>query len=275
MACEFFFDWLEARSGEAPSPAEQEALHRHLDGCASCRALAETLNSAPAADGAALVAGILRRTTGSACASARERLCAFVDGELGGVDDALVGTHVDACVDCEGLARALALLAVELPLLASADPGPSFVEGVLARTTRRPRPEPLGGRISRWMRPLLARPRIAVEGAFVATAMLVLPIVTPGSPFGFLPQKALGLAKEAVPAQRIAAGRVRGMIDEVEMRIDAADPAVAMSALRDGGRRTWDALQHKLGTFTQRAASEQAGHGNEASRDPKDAQENR
>jgi hypothetical protein len=82
------------------------------------------------------------------------------------------------------------------------------------------------------------------------------------------------LAQESVPAQRLAAGRVRGAIDDLELRIDAVEPAVALQALRGGSQRAWTVVQRTFGTFPESAASEQSGHGTGADkRDPHDAQE--
>jgi len=74
------------------------------------------------------------------------------------------------------LARVLSAMREELPRLADSASDPDFVDAVLSRTTLRPRRAPLGGSWASTMRRLLDRPRIALEGAFVASVMLVLPL---------------------------------------------------------------------------------------------------
>jgi hypothetical protein len=108
--------------------------------------------------------------------------------------DAALGTHHQSCGDCrawfrtyvEGLADSdraasvgdmvvsLAWIAKRLPELAEVDPGPFFTVRVLAATSRRPARTRLAERWSRTWAALIARPRFAIEAAYVLTLVLVL-----------------------------------------------------------------------------------------------------
>lgn len=140
-----------------------------------------------------LTRSILEATTGPTCASARERLCDWVDGRLEGVDEGLVALHAGSCPECAGLAAALRSMERDLPGLASRDPGPGFTEAVLAATEAL-RTIPLVARIGAAVQAMLQRPRFALEGAFIGSFILVLVFGTPGSPLAGVPQQALALA---------------------------------------------------------------------------------
>ena len=87
-----------------------------------------------------LAAAVVAKTSGSgrACESARERLCAFVDGELQAFDRELVEGHLSRCAACSALAAALADQAQVLPTFTALAPRHGFVGEVLAATSRRP-----------------------------------------------------------------------------------------------------------------------------------------
>ena len=156
------------------APADHEAVVLHLEVCASCHALFSALL---ASTDPGLTDAILERTSGGACRSARSRLCDRIDGVLAPFDAELVDGHVRHCADCGALERVLVRLQADLPRLAAVDPGPGFTEAILARTSRRPRRVPLNERWAAAVSRLLERPRIALEGAFVAAALVVLPIL--------------------------------------------------------------------------------------------------
>jgi hypothetical protein len=82
--------------------------------------------------------------------------------------------------------------------LAAVDPGPGFVEAVLARTSLRPRRAPLGARWAAAVSQLLDRPRIALEGAFVAAAFIGLPLAASPEPIAMAPNYAIAEARGAV-----------------------------------------------------------------------------
>jgi anti-sigma factor RsiW len=201
MDCRTFHErlaeWLEQRLAHA----ERRAAERHLTGCAACRSLVEPFADdstvEPVDAPADLAASILERTSGGTCGRAEERLAAFVDGELSDTDTALVGGHVDGCRECAALATALARLSEELPSLAELEPDARFVDDVLGATL--PRPRRAARRLAAWREAwtrLVQRPRFALEGAYVASFVLVLVFGLPGSPLSGFPQWALGVVSK-------------------------------------------------------------------------------
>jgi len=277
VICEAFLERVDALLDGTLARSDREDMLRHLENCADCRGLFAALVAAgDAPEDPGLAAAILARTSGAACASARSRLCARVDGELEAFDAELVDGHLRCCPECEGLARALEWIEQDLPRLATIDPGPGFVEWVLARTSRSPRRMPLGARLDAMLAHLLDRPRVAWEGAFAATLILFAPVFVPGSPFGDLPRQALG--------------QLRGTVNQLEATLvvgarDAWATAGAVvvegsSELASGfARQSTDTLQsirQRLGTFHGSAASGQTSGGTETNdTDPDAAQEKR
>ena len=169
MTCEqvieLAIDFLDGTlAGEA-----RDGVARHLQTCDDCRGLVASLRHLPPED-PALTSAILSRTSGPVCEVARERLSAW-DGPA--LD---LGPHLAGCDDCAALGRVLSAMREELPRLADVAPDPEFVGAVLAKTSLRRRPTPPAERWAFTIRRLLDRPRIALEGAFVASVMLVLPL---------------------------------------------------------------------------------------------------
>jgi anti-sigma factor RsiW len=175
MTCERVFDlatrFLDGTSGDD----ERAAIMSHVATCADCRDLIAALRHAPPED-PELTTAILRCTTGAVCDSVRDRLCDRVDGTLDPIEAGRVSGHLAGCPECAALDRVLTWMRVELPRLADIEPDPEFVAAVLARTSLRPRRSPLAEKWLAAVRGLLERPRIALEGAFVAAALLVLPL---------------------------------------------------------------------------------------------------
>jgi hypothetical protein len=171
---------------------------KHLAVCEDCRDLLAALRHAPPED-PELTTAILRRTTGPVCHSVRNRLCDRVDGTLDPLEAGRVGDHLARCPECAALDRVLTAMRDDLPHLAEIGPDPEFVAAVLARTSLRPRRAPLAERWLGTVRGLLERPRIALEGAFVAAGLLVLP-------FGMRPNLGGVRAADAAVAIRDASG---------------------------------------------------------------------
>lgn len=198
MTCERVFE-LATRFLDGTLGAEaRAAVAGHVAGCDDCRGLLAALSEAPPED-PELTAAILRRTAGSVCASARDRLCDWIDATLDPLEAGWVGGHLERCAECAALAHVLSSMRAELPRLAEVDPDPGFVAAVLARTSLKPRPEPLVERWTTAMRRLLDRPRIALEGAFVAAMIVVLP-------FGAIQGRGEAAPAEALGAIRHASG---------------------------------------------------------------------
>lgn len=175
MTCERVLELaIELLDGTLGGPA-RAAVDDHLARCADCRELIAALREAPSED-PELTSAILRRTAGPVCESVWDRLCARADGALDPIEDARVSGHLGRCPECAGLDRALSSMRVALPRLADADSDPEFVRAVLARTSLAPRRAPLAETWRESLRRLLDRPRIALEGAFVAAMILVVPL---------------------------------------------------------------------------------------------------
>lgn len=131
----------------------------------------------------ALTRAILARTSGSACGSARERLCDFVDGALDGFDRGLVDGHLAHCLACSALAAALAEVTSVLPSFASLAPRASVVDRVLLATSRRTAVPSLGDRLAAWLGRAAARPRFSLEVAYVMTVLLLVVFGNPVAAF--------------------------------------------------------------------------------------------
>ena len=280
MSCDAFVGRFDALLDGSLARFEHDEIVRHLEECADCRDLCAALAAGREdAEDPQLSERILARTSGAACGSAVSRLCAWSDGELDAVDADLVAGHLRHCSECAGLARTLAQLQVELPRLASVDPGPAFLENVLARTSRRARREPLGARFGARFGVLVVqlfdRPRIALEGAFVAMAILVAPVLVPGSPFADVPGRALDIVREPPPRSRLLIGQVRGTLDDLESTLASGasaawkatharvveDATAAAVNVKRNCASTWETIRNRVGTLRGPAASSQQGAG--------------
>jgi predicted anti-sigma-YlaC factor YlaD len=176
MICERVFELADGFLDGTLKGEVRAAIVEHLAMCGECRDVMAALRDAPPED-PELTTRILRRTTGPVCDTVRDRLCDWVDATLDPIEATRVGGHLSRCPECAALGRVLTSMRAELSLLAEVDPDPGFVADVLARTSLRPRRAGLAERMWARVSELLERPRIALEGAFVA-AMLV------GLPFG-------------------------------------------------------------------------------------------
>jgi hypothetical protein len=268
MNCRIFIerldDLLEGRLGAA----DRLAAEAHLESCAGCRDWKSLVAGAavPAAPPADLLAAVLARTSGPACGSARVRLCDHVDRLLAPVDDEILRLHLHGCVECGGLATALARLAMDLPPLAEREPGARFVPDVLALTTRRaPLPVRWTTRLAEGWGRLAQRPRIAWEGAYAGAIVLAILFGTPSAPFAGVPGKALdlvraarvslpaGAVQEQAPRIRLA---VRSRWRETKTEIDGAR-CLLTGGLKKRSCAAWAGLKQEVGTVWSRIASSQ------------------
>jgi hypothetical protein len=216
-----------------------------------------------------LTRAILARTSGQPCASARDRLAGFADGELDGLDTELLRMHVAGCADCAALTAVLRGLSADLPLLAEVEPAPGFVAAVLARTEPR---AALATRAARWLGGALAagmrRPRFAWEAAYVATFVVALVFTVPGSPLASVPEIGRGLARinPVVEIARPAGGLRRGVSSRVAPLVDRSlsEARAAWIVTRDGWSELRAALaagvERELGTLWDRDASAREGN---------------
>ncbi len=277
MDCRELERRLEALVDGALSEHERRRCEAHLERCPRCRRLVAPLAAPPAAAGAVpaeLVAAVLARTSGPVCGRAEGLLGDWLDGELAPPERALVDDHLASCDGCRGLAAALTRLSAELPGLAELEPGPGFVDGVLAATL------PPAVRLRRWFERQwprwVRRPRFASEAAFVATLILVLVVATPGSPLEAVPSRALELARSdavsriGAPVERLEAGFTARVEAPVRARWQRAGETVEAWADRAGagGRTLAEKLRQGAGTAWRAIASlwERADH--EAAKEP-------
>lgn len=269
MICDRIIARMDALVDGALTGPERDEILGHVEACVECHDLLTALAATRAApEDPGLADAIVARTSGSTCVSARERLVARVDGELDALDVELVDGHLRKCTECAALVRALEWAAQALPRFAEIDPGPAFLARVLARTSRDPRRTPLGSRITAILARLLDRPRVAWEGAFVATVILCAPVLAPSSPLADVPREALS--------------HLRGTLNGLEARVIIgardvwATGAVAVedsTALASSLARQ---VRKSLGTFPAPDASGQTRDGAEASASRSDtAQEDR
>jgi hypothetical protein len=280
LTCRTFIERLDDLLEGRLSPAEHRAAGEHLDSCGACRDLKSLVAEAgaPVAPPADLLAAVLARTSGPACGSARARLCDHLDRLLASVDDEMVRMHLDGCVECGGLAAALARLATDLPPLAAREPDAGFVADVLARTSRRATlPARFTARLAAGWRRLAHRPRIAWEGAYAGSIMLVLLFGTPNAPFADVPGKALDVVRtvqESLPAAAVRAEiprfrpPLRSRWEETRSGIRDATRDLTTALMRRS-TATWGGLKKDLGTAWSRIASEETTHaddGNEGER---------
>jgi predicted anti-sigma-YlaC factor YlaD len=260
MSCDDLFDHAPGFLDGSLVGIDRESAVRHLEECSDCRALIAAL-TAPHDPG--LAEEILARTSGAACERARWRLCDRVDGELEQFDAELVDGHLLHCSECGALALALRRLQVELPRLAAIDPGPGFVEAVIARTSRRPRRVPFRARWAAVTSGLFDRPRIALEGAFVAAVVVGVPFAASPEPIAVAPTYAVAGA--------------RGAMSDIEATVQVTARsawATAQAFVAETSVAATSRLRN--GTFDWSGASGQKGGVSVANdRDPKAAQENR
>lgn len=172
---------------------ENERDRRHLDDCPECAAFAAAIPSIdvkePEFD--ASLQAIFSVSPQSACEQAEEQLPEWLDGELEAVQGELVGGHLQHCDRCDELVSILRRAEGELPSLIAAENDESFVASVVAATPFADPQPSWGQRFDRWVAALVRRPRIAWEGAYLATACLALLIMIPGSPFADASVRAL------------------------------------------------------------------------------------
>jgi predicted anti-sigma-YlaC factor YlaD len=193
MSCHNFEAHLDAFLEGTLEDVDQQRLEQHLDACAACRELAEI--AAGNGDAAAeqrspeLCSAILAETSGAACGLAYSDLCGWADGRLAGAERERVRLHLALCVDCRGLATVLGRLTEDLSAL-RVQRSPLPIEMRLALALGRG-----VARVAGFWQQLLARPRFALEGAYVGTLVLAILFILPASPLRGLSSGALTLTQ--------------------------------------------------------------------------------
>ena len=278
--CGVFAERLDDLLEERLDAGALREAEEHLRMCARCRELraaaAGALLDMTIEPPAGLAEAVLRRTSGPTCQSAHDRLCDFADRALEHDDEGLVRMHLNGCVECAALSRALAHLKVDLPALAEMEPAPGFLNDVLSRTasSRGRRSTPIAwtpgivapdwaGRIAAGMRRLVRRPRFAWEGGYIGALFLILLFGTPGSPLAGIPGEALSLVRTNPIAM------VRESADAVTPRLKyrmqsfwqttSGTVAMASDAITDDLARRSTSVREfraKVGTLWDRLTSE-------------------
>jgi len=197
--------------------AVRREVEEHLAGCVECRTVIDLLRLDLPEEAPDLTAGVLERTSGSACERAHALLCDAADETLVGIDAELLNLHLDGCVGCTALATALETLTVDLPTMAEVHPPADFTASVLAATTG---PVPTrwdgwGKRLARGWAALVERPRIAWEAGYVGAVAIWLVVSVVGMPF-----------QAAAPLP---------LVEDSTMVVDGVKTRVT-----EFGRRTWD-----------------------------------
>jgi anti-sigma factor RsiW len=226
MSCErtqnLLFDYVDG----SLDAAGREHVVSHLESCTVCAALVASLEQESADED--LTRAVLSRTSKNGCEQSGERLPDWIDGSLDAFDAELVSGHVAHCEECAALAAVMRTMSADLPALAEVETDGSFTDDVLAATSARlpawveptlaafaevepderflddvmaataHRQSPAvrwAARVEAWFGTLVQRPRIAWEGAYVMSVVLVLLVSFPGSPLAAMPQKALELVQ--------------------------------------------------------------------------------
>jgi anti-sigma factor RsiW len=189
MNCQSYDARLDALLDGRCSQAEWDEAETHLAACARCRQVFEAMSGRGGdlddAGHEALATAVVAKTSGAgrACDSARDRICAYVDGDLDSLDRDLVEGHLQHCAACAALAAAVAEQTAVLRTLAALPPRTTFAGQVIGATSRRPLEPSLGERIGAWLSRAAQRPRFAVEAAYVMTVLLLIVFGNPVAAF--------------------------------------------------------------------------------------------
>jgi hypothetical protein len=172
--CSDLVEQLELVLGEQLPDRELEALTAHAEGCERCRELLEACRGEQGLEHTGgLVDGVLARTSGNACSRVHSMLCDHVDRKLQRADATLVQEHLNYCSGCAQLASVLEELVVELPQMASLDPGPFFASSVVTATRSTQQPDKWTLLLS-YLSRVFQRPRFSLEAAYVGALLIFL-----------------------------------------------------------------------------------------------------
>ena len=279
--CRRFEGALEAFLDGTLAGSEARAAREHLQACADCHELAliatVTVDATPD-----LAEQVLARTSGPACERAKQRLCEYVDGQVGEVDAELIRMHVAGCADCATLSNVLVELTAELPLLVEIQPDERFTADVLARTApgRRKTARWIEQLVQGWDR-LTRRPRFAFEGAYVLTVLLLVILGVPGALLAGAPSRVAETATRDIvsPVRQTVielgvtvSDRARETLDTTGARV-AEEARATVDDMAAYSTRMFEDLRIGMGTFWSRLASRQANDDENESPDDKDGQD--
>jgi len=260
MKCTTFEEYLFERP-EIDASVKRR-MDEHAADCSRCRELAllvtgderDSAGEVPAREAQAvappidLIDGVLARTSGGSCERVGWLLSERIDIAAGdgATENDLLLMHLGTCPECAALGRALERLGQELPGLAELQPDAAFVADVMAATVGAVQPvatvnaawpqpairvpQPLAAwwaAVAAFGERLANRPRLAFEGAFVATVMLFLIAGLPSTSMAELPARTFGQI-----------GQSRAGIENVAL--------TKLGELADLGRSTWSAAAERI-----------------------------
>jgi hypothetical protein len=194
----------------------------------------------------AMTSAVLARTSGSACQRALTLVGGQPDEPLDAQTTVLVAGHLDHCEECRAIERAIAETRVVLGTLVEIEPDDEFTAQVVAATSGRriPARQPMWAGLSQrwawavalraraaftWDR-VLARPRLSLELAYLATVLLVIIIGNPGLVADALGARTSGLLVAGDTASATAGGRQPGMATQ---STGSVMPAFVERAMRE------------------------------------------
>ena len=283
MDCTAFQECLFAGLEGRLDAAIRERMEAHAASCSDCRELellvtgdegrlvdrATLDNGAGVGPPADLVNGVLARTSGGSCERAASLLSERADAEADATspEAALLQMHLETCPECAALGRALERLDQELSGLAELQPDDAFVADVMAATVGATRSAPIldlgrSGAAVRVPQPVAAwwasvadlgerlvnRPRLAFEGAFVATVMLFLIAGLPSTSMAELPARTFDqIGQGRAEIEAVALTKLGELADLGRSTLSAAAERVTASFPTDestsvGSRRFGDRL---------------------------------
>ncbi|MEJ2132937.1 MAG: zf-HC2 domain-containing protein [Gammaproteobacteria bacterium] len=177
MDCEEFQRLLDRFIAGDLDVASRDRCESHLFGCEACLQLwmshsAEDFTLIDA-DALPLTRSILASAGLDPCEACEALLCDFVEGKLPTVQQSLMRRHLETCAHCRKIADALVALQHDLASLAELEAPPEVLEHVLSRTVSATKPA-VRRHVPWDFKALIARPRFALESAFVATLACVM-----------------------------------------------------------------------------------------------------
>jgi hypothetical protein len=216
------------------------------------------------AERGAMTSAVLARTTGSACQRALTLLGGQPDGPFDAHTEALVEGHLDHCAACSAIATTLAETRAVLATLVELEPGTDFAAHVVAATSGRfasarssawarlaarwAWPRVVGGRASAGWQRMLARPRLSLELAYLATVLIVVIVGNPGLIADALGARANGPATSGVASAAVGVGQpaaaVQGPGSLIPSIVDRALREV--EATRTSAARGWSWLVERV-----------------------------
>jgi hypothetical protein len=176
----------------------------------------------------AMTSAVLARTTGSACQRALTLIGGQPDSPIDNQTTTLIAGHLEQCAACRAVAQTLAETRAVLATLAEIEPAADFATGVVAATSGRravSRRVPWVWPVERWAwvgtcrewaastrERVLARPRLSLEAAYLATVLLVIVVGNPALVADAIGGRANGIVADAVVSSATAGVRQSGTV---------------------------------------------------------------